>query len=386
MRRIVPATVAAALALLAAIQFVKWSRADSPGHNPAPSGAPSAERKSADPKGLTASSSNSFVIAPSSDAGYITVHAATVTPRLEAYGQVQPISTLPVNAAEPGVVNDLTVLPGTHVREGQELAHLSGPAIQSALQQSEADVRSAQAQFTAAQKTLAIEREQLPSHLSTRTMVQQSESAVAQAQTNFDNAESHLLSVRQMMTVSAPAKGTVLAINASDGQLVGVAQPVVTLQPASRLWLEASYYGTDLSLIRVGMTGVFSPANGSAPIPVRVRAISGAMTPGEGVMIGLSPAISRAQWFNGEFGMVTLDLPPRKLVAVPTRSLILDRGKWWVLVHTPQGEHPQEVVPATTQGWNTFLESGIRAGSQVVVEDAYLLFHRGISKAYQPPD
>jgi RND family efflux transporter MFP subunit len=379
MRRIVPATVAAVLVLLAAIQFVKWSRADAPRHKGVQSRTSVTGQTSADPNALT--------VAPlPSDPAYVTVRAATITPRLEAYGQVQPISTLPVNAAEQGVVTDLTVLPGTHVREGQDLAHLRGPAIQSALQQSEADVRSAQAQFTAAQKTLVIEREQLSSHLSTRTMVQQSESAVAQAQTNFDNAQSRLLSVRQMMTLSAPANGMVLAINASNGQLVSVGQPVVTLQTAARLWVEASYYGTDLSSIQLGMTGVFSPANGSAPIPVRVRAISGAMTPGEGEMIGLTPVASTAHWINGEFGTVILDLRPRKLVAVPTRSLILDRGKWWVLVHTPQGEHPQEVVPGPTQGWNTFLESGLIAGSQVLVEDAYLLFHRGISNAYKPPD
>jgi RND family efflux transporter MFP subunit len=277
-------------------------------------------------------------------------------------------------------------VPGMHVRAGQELAHLSGPAIQTAVQQAEADVRSTQAQLSAAQKTLAIEQEQLPSHFSTRATVQQAESAVAQAQASFDNAQSHLQAVRHMMTISAPANATVLAINASDGQLVSVGQPVVTLQTTTGLWLQASYYGADWSSIRVGMTGVFSPTNGSAPIPVRVRAISGAMTAGEGQMFGLAPIHSAVQWVTGEFGTVTLSLPARRLVAVPTRSLVLDQGKWWVLVHTSQGDHPQQVVPGPAQGWNTFLQSGVNAGSQIVVEDAYLQFHRGISNTYQPPD
>jgi RND family efflux transporter MFP subunit len=379
MRGIVAALAAVILALLAGVQLAKWSRAHAQPRGRAESLALFAGQTSAGPKVVTAAPS-------SSEPAYITVGASMVTPTLESYGQVEPISALPVNAAEEGTVAGLSVLPGMHVRGGQELAHLSGPAIRLALQQSEADVRSAQAQLTAAQETLAIEREQLPSHLSTRAAVQQAESAAAQAQTNLENAQSHLQSVRQMMALSAPASGTVLAINASDGQLVSVGQPVLTLQTTARLWLQASYYGADLSLIRVGMTGVFSPSNGSASISVRVRAISGAMTAGDGEMIGLTPVTSTARWINGEFGTVTLDLPPRKLVAVPTRSLILDQGKWWVLVHTPQGDHPHEVVPGPTRGWNTLLESGVSAGSQVVVEDAYLLFHRGISKAYQPPD
>jgi RND family efflux transporter MFP subunit len=378
-RTIAAGAAAVILALLAGIHLGRRSRLGVSPRELAQAGASTLERTSAHPRVPS-------VARTSSEPGYVTAQAATVTPRLEAYGQVQPISALPVNAAEEGTVTGLSVLPGMHVRTGEDLAHLSGPAIQSALQQSEADIRSARAQLTAAQKTLAIEREQLPSHLTTRAAIQQAESATAQARTNFDNAQSHLQAVRQMMTLSAPADGTVLAINASDGQLMNIGQPVVTLETTAKLWLRASYYGADLSLIRVGMRGVFSPASGSSPIPVRVRAVSGAVTAGEAEMIGLTPATSAAQWVNGEFGSVTVDLPARKLVAVPTCALILDEGKWWVLVHTAQGDHPQEVVPGPARGWNTFLESGLSAGSHVVVEDAYLLFHRGISKAYQPPD
>lgn len=379
MKGIFAATAAVILALLAGVQLGRRSRTSTPPRKFAQSDVSFLERTSADPKVPS-------VATTSSEPGYVTVQAATVTPRLEAYGQVQPISALPVSAAEEGTIAGLSVVPGMHVRTGEELAHLSGPAIQMSLQQSAADVRSAQAQLTAAQKTLEIEREQLPSHLTTRAAIQQAQSAAAQARTNFDNAQSHLQAVRQMMTISAPANGTVLAIDASDGQLVNTGQPVVTLQTTARLWLQASYYGADFSLIRVGMKGVFSPANGSASIPVRVRAISGAMTSGEGEMIGLTPVASTARWINGEFGTVTLSLASRKLVAVPTGSLILDRGKWWVLVHTAQGDHPQQVVPGPTHGWNTFLESGLSPGSEIVVENAYLLFHRGIAARYTPPD
>lgn len=379
MKGISAAAVAVILALLAGVQLGRSSRTGAPPRKFAQSDVSFLERTVADPKVPS-------VATTPSEPGYVTVQASTVTPRLEAYGQVQPISTLPVNAAEEGTIAGLSVVPGMHVRTAEDLAHLSGPRIEMSLRQSAADVRSAQAQLTAAQKTLAIEREQLPSHLTTRAALQQAQSATAQARTNFDNTQSHLQAVRQMMTISAPANGTVLAINASDGQLVNTGQPVVTLQTTARLWLQASYYGADLSLIRVRMKGVFSPANGSASIPVRVRAISGAMTPGEGEMIGLTPASSTALWINGEFGTVTLSLPSRKLVVVPTGSLILDRGKWWVLVHTPTGDHPQQVVPGPTRGWNTFLESGLSPGSEIVVENAYLLFHRGIAARYTPPD
>lgn len=326
----------------------------------------------------------------SRDAGYVTARLAAVTPHLEAYGRVEPIAALPVNAAEAGVVAGLKVLPGMRVLAGQELAHLTGPQIAALLLQSDADLRSAQAQLGASQKSLAIQRQQLASHLSTRQAVQHGESAAAHARTAMDNAQSHLESVRQMMTLKAPASGTVLTLTASDGELVSAGQPVLTLQTANGIWLKATYYGTNLSTIRVGMTGVFSPSGSGQPIPVRVRSVLGALTPGGGESIALVPARPQSKlppgWKIGEFGTVALDLPKRMLVAVPTRALILDRGKWWVMVHTPQGDHPQAVVLGRSQGWQTFVESGLKPGVQIVVENAFLLFHRRISRSYQVPD
>ena len=189
-----------------------------------------------------------------------------------------------------------------------------------------------------------------------------------------------------MMTLSAPVDATVLMASAAAGQPVGAAQPILTLQTPYRLWLRAVYYGFDLSSIRAGMRGTFSPANGSESVPVRVCAVFGLLEAGGGASITMLPATPSATWIDGEFGTVTLDLPPRVLVAVPTRSLILDQGKWWVMVHTLKGDQPQAVVPGPSRGWETFLEHGLAPGTQVLVDNAYLVFHQDISQRYQPPD
>ena len=321
-----------------------------------------------------------------SDADAVAVQLRAVTPHLVAYAQVEPISVLPVDAAETGVVEGLKVLPGAHVRAGEELARLSGPGIRTLLMQSEADVRSARSQLEAAQKTLAILREQLPSHLTTRQAVHHAESADAQAQTALDNAQSRLSSVRQLMTLPAPTDGIVLALNSANGQLVSAGQPVITLQRDNQLWLRANYYGAELNSIRTGMTGRFTPADGGAPVAVRVASIPGMVTAGGGESIALIPAGDKTAWISGESGTVTLDLPSRKLVAVPTRALVLNQGKWWVMVHSAKGDRPQEVMPGPVQGWDTLIESGLAPGAQVIVNNAYLLFHASIAEHFQVPD
>jgi len=320
------------------------------------------------------------------DADLVTVQLQTVTPHLDAYALVEPTSVSPINAAQSGIITGLRVLPGAHVRAGQELARLEGPSTKAALLQSEADVRSAQAQLSTAQKSLAIQTEQLTSHLSTREAVHQAESTAVQAQTAFDNAQARLESVRQMTTVSAPADAIVLALNSAEGELVSAGQLILTLQPGNSLWLKAAYYGNDFRAIHIGMTGRFSPSDGSPSIPIKVCAVFGALGTSGGESIAMVPLKAKSQWINGESGTVSLDSPQRNLVAVPTRALILDHGEWWVMVHTAQGDHPQAVVPGPAEGWNTFIERGLTPGTKVVVNNAYLLFHSGISEHYQIPD
>ena len=74
------------------------------------------------------------------------------------------------------------------------------------------------------------------------------------------------------------------------------------------------------------------------------------------------------------------------MIPIPTEALILDQARWWVLVHTPGGDRAQEVVPGPTRGWRTFIAAGLTPGQQIVVSNAYLEYHRGISARYTPPE
>ncbi|MGH9392779.1 MAG: efflux RND transporter periplasmic adaptor subunit [Terriglobales bacterium] len=316
----------------------------------------------------------------------MTVGAESVTTTVDAYAQVQGIATLPVDAAESGVVADLDVLPGAEVRAGKVLARLAGPEIGAVLAQDEAAVRGAEAQVAAAEQALGVEREQLLTHLSTQQLVAQAESAQKQAQANLDNAQSRLETARQLTTVASPVAATVLTLNAATGELVSAGQPLLTLQPADRLWLEANYYGADLAAVRPGMRGNFVPADGSPPVPVKVSARLATAPHGGGQTIALLPAAPAAEWIFGESGTVTLEGRQRRLVTVPTRALVLDQGQWWVMVHTARGDRPQAVVPGPASDWNTVIESGLAPGTQVLVANAYLRFHAGIAHRYQLPD
>ncbi len=129
--------------------------------------------------------------------------------------------------------------------------------------------------------------------------------------------------------------------------------------------------------------GMFTPGSGGAAVAVRVRGALGVAQADGGLPVALTPGSPLAP---GAFGTVTLTLPEQTATMVPASALILDKGQWWVMLHTAQGDHPAAVVPGPAQGDDTVITSGLKPGEDVVVVDAYLLYQRGIAALYQPPD
>ncbi len=320
--------------------------------------------------------------------GWITVTARRVVPELQAYGQIEPIAVVRVRAVFAGTLSRLDVVPGSVVQAGAALARIGGPRMRALAVAREQVLRSASAREAAAGRTLDIVRRQFQARLATAQQLDAAQAEWAAAGASARTARARWKELEALRIVRAPASGTVLALRAADGEQVGAGQAVLTLQPATGLWIRASYYGADAAPLHVGMQGTFRPAGGDASFPVRVAAISPALAADGGLRIGLLPAGHAAPpgWRDGQWGRLSLPEPAQRMVMVPTQALILDSGRWWVLLHAPGGDTRQAVVPGPTQGWRTAIVSGLKAGQQVVVTDAFLEYHRGIARDYTPPD
>ena len=327
-----------------------------------------------------------FSISASADSGTVKSRALTFTSRLEAYARVEPVSILRLKAALTGVVSGLNVLPGETVRAGSIIARLEGPEIENLLADLRSAVNGAEAAETAARKSLAVERRNEAEQLSTRKDVYLAEADLAEKQALLENARSRLRAAQNETILKSPVTASILTVDLAEGELVRQGQIILTMQPSGTLWLKGLVYGSEAASVHAGMKGVFSPADGSTAITVMVRTIIDAVQSDGAMPIGMVAMAPAPAWRNGEAGTVSLEGPKQTLTAVPTRALILDRGSWWVLVHTSRGNRRQEVIPGPSRGDSTLIAHGLDPGIEVVVENAYLEFHREFSKQYQPPD
>lgn len=309
----------------------------------------------------------------------------TIALHVTAYATVEPRSVLRLRAGVAGILQDVTVQPGDEVAAGTVLGRLAGPPVDALLGARQAELSAAEATLKGAQQELAIERQKLNARLSTRGAADRAAAALSNAQASRDRARAELSAAQDMATMRAPQAGRVLTVNAATGEHVAPGETMLTLLPADNLWLRATVYGSDTNAIRAGMSGQFVPASG-AVIPVTVRTVVGALNRDGGQIVNLTATGATPDWLDGEAGTVTVDGGTVTGVAVPTRALILDQAKWWVLVHTAKGDVPQQVTPGPSRGALTLIESGLAPGTAVVIANAYLEFHRGISEHYQPPD
>ena len=334
---------------------------------------------------LVASTSPRATAAPGTVSGVVIAKARNVTTRFRAYGRVVPLALARLRAAEPGVIAGLDAVPGQAVAAGAVLGRLAGPEIAARLAMRRGAVASAAAQQHAAERSLAAEREQRAARLATRQAVFQAQAALAAAKAGLATATAALRAAQSGALLRAPESGAVLALATADGERVARGQTVLTIVPAHRLWLKAIYYGATSGRIHLGMSGYFAPADGSAPIAVEVVSVLPIARPAGGRPVGLKPR-APAHLIAGEAGTVTLDGAPLNGVAVPTRALILDRGRWWVLVHAARGDERRAVTLGPSFGDWTLITHGLPVGAAVVVTDAYLKFHRDVAQRYQPPD
>ncbi|MBU6449693.1 MAG: HlyD family efflux transporter periplasmic adaptor subunit [Rhodospirillales bacterium] len=308
-----------------------------------------------------------LAVSAQAPAGWVTVRATQQASILSGFASVQPGTAVTITALQAGVLTSLSVAPGEAVNAGQAIGRLEGPQIAAAL-------AAAEGASNAANAALAAERGKFADHLSTKA-------AVAQAEANAQAARASLAALRAASSLQSPVAGQVLSLAAGPGAALQPGQAVAVIRPTAGAWVKAVLYGPQAATFSPGMAAQFIPADGTPALPLTLRGVLTSQPDG-----GVILAFSGAGLPPGEAGTLSLALPPRQVLLVPSEALVMDAGRWWVMLHTAKGDHAVPVVPGEAEGTQTPILSGLDAGDQVIVQDAALLYHHGIASQYQPPD
>ncbi|HEX7323806.1 MAG TPA: hypothetical protein VF292_00440 [Rhodanobacteraceae bacterium] len=325
-----------------------------------------------------------LAIAAPAVAAPVTLPARAVhfQPEVWAWATVEPLAPLVLRATATARVLTVRVHPGEAVKPGESLVTLGGPQLNAALASARAHAHAARTQLAASERTAASAKRTYPVAIN-RAALDAAEAALATAKAQLATARTTLATVQAERTLASPVPARVATIAAAPGTTLPAGAAVLTLVPDTALWLRAEWFGSAAPPPRT--TARFVPADGSRAIPVRLTAAL-PVRARDGARLLNFAAASSVTWQAGETGNLIWQAPVQNAVAVPAEALVLNAGRWYVLTDVNGKLAPQAVTPGPDRGTDVLITRGLRAGTPVVVREAYLLFHRDFSAQFEPAD
>lgn len=320
--------------------------------------------------------------------GFLVLEGTLVTPPTD-YAEV----LTPYRAPAEKVM----VTVGKWVREGEVLVTLSYPDAQAALAQAQADVRSAEValqnartQFDDDVKRLESEIKNLKSRQANGEMVED-QLAVAQAelqdartmlqsnlapyQASMNTAQANLRSAQtgaKQASIRAPISGTVLALNAQAGRMLGEDEkPVATICDLAALEVHAPVSNEQVGMIKRSMPVSVSFDGLADEFPGTVKRI---ITKTDGSAIQYYAVVA----FENKEGLVKPGAKVKgvavktgevkNVLAVPTDAVETDNsGKRVVMILQGEDWMPTVVEVGLSGKGYTEIKSGLKEGQSVQV-------------------
>lgn len=313
-----------------------------------------------------------------------------------ATGSVVPVLRQEVRVLTPGRVAKVGVKVGDTVQVGQTLVTLDTTLVDAQVAQAKVSVEAAQTVVNTAQANLEeLKKAQSPASLAdltpndyanslpqnsvTPTVIRQAEGALAQSKGALKQAQ-EMLKVAQVqqgqMIHKAGMAGTVLEVNAQEGNLSSVQLPLVVVADLTQMNVEAQLNEVDAGKVRVGgKVSISSKMLGNtsvqgtiveiAPTAVAVQSIQGNASPTVGVKIRLDNAPELKPGFT-----VTIEIivaTKEGILAVPQEALFQEGNKNYVYRIQEGRLQKTEVTIGIGNDTHQEITSGLNAGDQVVL-------------------
>jgi len=315
----------------------------------------------------------------------------------EAVGTVRARTSSTISSRMMGYVREVRVRLGDQVTAGQVLVTLDSQDLDAQIRQAEAGlaealsvqpeiesgVAAAKAQLDLAQTTFARMQDlfnkksisnQEFDEASGRLKVAEANHNMAQAKraqltAKVQQAEQAVRSTQitqSYNTVVAPFAGTVTEKTVEPGILATPGAPLMTIEQAGALRLEASVEESRLSVVRVGQTVEVAVDAIDGTLSGRVSEIVPSVDAASRTFIAKIDLPQRPQLRVGQFGRARFSLGRRPVLTIPPAA-IASRGQLQMVFTVDDGvAHTRMITTGATSGEEIEVLSGLTAGEIVV--------------------
>lgn len=315
----------------------------------------------------------------------------------EAVGTVRAKTSSVISSRMMGYVRQVHVSLGDQVKAGQTLVTLDSQDLDSQIRQAEAAlaevhsvqpeiesaVAAAKAQLDLAQTTFARMQDLFAKKSISNQEFDEASAKVKVAAANHNLAEAKRAQLsakvqqaeqairstkiaQSYTTIVAPFSGTVTEKPVESGILASPGTPLLTIEQAGALRLEASVEESRLAQVRVGQTVAVEVDAVAGPLNGRVTEIVPSVDSASRTFTAKIDLPQRSQLRPGQFGRAVFSFGQRKALAIPTAALSV-RGQLQMVYVIESGiARSRMVTTGISSGSKTEVLSGLSAGESVV--------------------
>ena len=185
---------------------------------------------------------------------------------VKASGNVQPVSSVVVTPEVDGIISEVFVSEGDYVEAGTTLLTIRNDSLDKAVREADIQLRSAKTQLSSAKenyntayKAYYADQTDLATVNSAADAVDSAQLALETAQSAYDDA----VATADKRTVTAPASGTIVVMNAVEGAAVGSGAgagaaatvssgSLITIGDLSQMTVSVQVNEMDISKVSVG--------------------------------------------------------------------------------------------------------------------------------------
>jgi cobalt-zinc-cadmium efflux system membrane fusion protein len=313
----------------------------------------------------------------------VTVKAEPVNSRLSfpAIVESDPARTVNVLPSLGGRVVALKVALGDRVARGQVLAEIDSPDLAQAYD----DNDKAKDAFELVEKNLARQKEQFKIGTASARDLDQAQSDHAQALAEYTRTQARLKAIDasaggrgpRPLSVKAPVSGSITSLAVQPGNMINdPTQPIMTIADLETIWVTALVPEKDISVV-------------SKNDEAEVRLVAYPDQVRRGKILFVSDTVEpdsrrdkiRIAFANSDYALkpnmfatVVLVGPEKPQITVPTSALLMNNDRITVFVASaPWTFERRTVEPRLEEGAQAVIESGLKAGEQVVITGGILL-------------
>jgi RND family efflux transporter MFP subunit len=332
---------------------------------------------------------NHYVPPPPPKVGVATPLQQTVTPFLEATGNLASINSVKLVARVQGFVQSIDYQDGAQVKKGKQLFVIEPLPYKLKVDQAKAVLDAAKAQLVQSQAEFSRQSALMAKQVSTQANL---DKATAQRDTDVATVEQDQANLKQAeitygyTNVLAPFDGVVSQRLVSIGELVGTNAPteLATIVQLDPIWVNFNISERDVQTIRAAMAlHGLTEADVINKVKVNVALQTDTGYPYQGTLDYIAPSVDpstgtlqlrgvisnkEAQLLPGYFVRVHLPLRPKQALLVPETALGSDQnGRYLLVVGADDVVAERPVTVGQSFGTMRVIEAGLKPDNRIVV-------------------